>query len=127
MSKKTKVIIEHPDGHRKEATADTVLCFTVDKGEEFMKGKAQIIEAEELFTGKDIPEPIFAEIIGSLLISFVEKRQKNNPVTAAFNLHTISKILEAKSETLMQGTTRDQMENALNVAIENLMKEIFSR
>lgn len=127
MSEKTKVTIEHPDGHRKEVEADTVLCFTVDKGAELLAGKARIIEAQELFIGKDIPEPIFAETIGSLLASFVEKRQQNSPMMAAFNLHVISKILEAKSEALTKGTTQEQKEKELGVAIENLMKAIFSR
>lgn len=79
MSEKTKVTIEHPDGHRKEVSADTVLCFTVDKGAELMAGKARIIEAQELFIGRDIPEPIFAETIGSLLASFVWKAAAGQP------------------------------------------------
>lgn len=106
MSDKTKVTIEHPDGHKKEVTADTVLCLTVDKGAEFLGGKAKVIDASEIFMGKDIPEPIFAETIGSLLASFVEKRQQDSPMMAAFNLHRISQILEAKSKGLTSGTTQ---------------------
>lgn len=125
MSEKTKVTIEHPDGHRKEVSADTVLCFTVDKGAELLAGKARIIEAQELFIGKDIPEPIFTETIGSLLASFVEKRQQRSPMMASYDLYAISKILEAKSKALAAGTTAEQREKALHGAIENLMKEIF--
>lgn len=127
MSEKTKVTIEHPDGHRKEVSADTVLCFAVDKGAEFMAGKVQIIEAQELFIGKDIPEPIFAETIGSLLASFVEKRQQSSPMMASYDLRTISKILEAKSKALAAGMTPEQKEKELHGAIENLVKAMFSR
>lgn len=127
MSDKTKVTIEHPDGHRKEVTADTVLCFTVDRGAELLGGKAKIIDANEIFIGRDIPEPIFANTIGSLLASFVEKRQQDNPMMAAFNLHTISRILEEKSKAMTQGATQEQKEKELGAAIENLMKAIFSR
>lgn len=127
MSEKTKVTIEHPDGHRKEVSADTVLCFAVDKGAEFMAGKVQIIEAQELFIGKDIHEPIFAETIGSLLASFVEKRQQSSPMMASYDLHTISKILEAKSKALAAGMTPEQKEKELHGAIENLVKAMFSR
>ncbi|MCM1219479.1 MAG: hypothetical protein NC548_33790 [Lachnospiraceae bacterium] len=127
MSNKTKVTIEHPDGHRKEIAADTVLCFTIDRGAEFLAGKARIIEAQEVFIGKDIPEPIFAETIGSLLASFIETRQKGSPMMAAFNLHAISAILEAKSKALSQGATQEQKEKELGAAIENLMKAVFSR
>lgn len=127
MSEKTKVTIEHPDGHRKEVSADTVLCFTVDKGAELLAGKARIIEAQELFIGKDIPEPIFAETIGSLLASFIETRQKESPMMAAYDLHTVSKILEARSKKLAADTTPEQREKELHGAIENLVKTMFSR
>ena len=53
-----------------------------------MAGKARIIEAQELFIGRDIPEPIFAETIGSLLASFVEKRQQSNPMMASYTTFT---------------------------------------
>lgn len=127
MSDKTKVTIEHPDGHRQEVTADTVLCFTVDKGAEFLGGKAKTIDANEIFIGRDIPESIFAQTIGSLLSSFVETRQKENPMMAAFNLHRISQILEAKSKDLTSGTTQQQKEEALHGAVEDLLKVLLSR
>lgn len=127
MSDKTKVTIEHPDGHRQEVTADTVLCFTVDRGAEFLGGKAKIIDANEIFIGRDIPEPIFAQTIGSLLSSFVETRQKESPMMAAFNLHRISQILEAKSKDLTSGTTQQQKEDALHEAVGDLLKALLSR
>ena len=127
MSDKTKVTIKHPDGHRQEVTADTVLCFTVDRGAEFLGGKAKIIDAKEIFIGRDIPEPIFAQTIGSLLSSFVEARQKENPMMAAFNLHRISQILEAKSKDMTSGTTQQQKEEALHGAVEDLLKVLLSR
>lgn len=127
MSDKTKVTIEHPDGHKKEVTADTVLCFTVDRGAEFLGGKAKIIDASETFMGMDIPEPIFAQTIGSLLSSFVETRQKESPMMAAYNLHRISQFLEAKSKDLASGTTQQQKMEELHGAVEDLLKALLSR
>lgn len=125
MSEKTKVTIVSPDGLKKEFEADTVLCFTVDKGEEFLGGKAKVIEANECYVGVDIPEPIFAKTIGSLVGAFIEHRSRGDAAKAAYNLNEVSVILEAKSRGLIKDVPREQLEKELHEAVETFLK-VFS-
>ena len=57
-----------------------------------MSGKAKIIDASEAFVGNDIPDPLFAVTVGSLVGSLIEARQKERPMAAAFTLHGVSRI-----------------------------------
>lgn len=125
MSEKVNVTIEIQGKAKKEVTADTVLCFTVEDAKEFLDGRVKVINANEIFYGANIPEPIFAETVGSMLAAFVETRQKDNPMNAAYNLHTIGQILEKKSEELHRGATPEQKQKALSEATENLLKALF--
>lgn len=125
MNKKVNVTIEIQGEAKKEVTADTVLCFTVERGEEILDGRGRVINANEIFYGADIPKPIFAETIGSLLAAFIETRQKEDPVNAAYNLHRISQILEEKSEELHRGATPEQRRKAMSEATENLLKALL--
>ena len=74
MTSETKVTIVAHDGTTKELTGDTVICFTVSKAAEFLSGKAKIIDANEAFVGYEIPDPIFAATIASLVGSLIEVR-----------------------------------------------------
>lgn len=107
MSEKTtnkvKVEITAHDGHVETFSGDTAIVFTIEKGEEFMEGKAKVINSNAAYVGKDIPEPIFAETIGSLVGSFIQKRSEKHPLLAAFELHNVSQILEAFSKKAVGG------------------------
>lgn len=107
MSEKTtnkvKVEITAHDGHVETFTGDTAIVFTVEKGDEFLEGKAKVINANAAYVGSDIPEPIFAETIGSLVGSFIQKRNEKHPILAGFELHEVSRILEAFSKKAVGG------------------------
>lgn len=127
MTSETKVTIVAHDGTTKELTGDTVICFTVSKAAEFLNGKANIIDANEAFVGYEIPDPLFAATIASLVGSLVEVRQKERPMAAAFTLHEVSRILEAKSKSLVGGASDHQKEAELEKAIEEILKAVFTR
>lgn len=123
---KVKVEITAHDGHVEVFTGDTAIVFTIEKGEEFMDGKAKVVSSNAAYVGKDIPEPIFAETIGSLVGSFIQKRSEKHPLLAAFELHNVSQILEAFSKKTVEGASSEEKEKALDEAIENLVKAILS-
>lgn len=127
MTSEVKVTITTHDGTTKKFTGDTVICFTVSKTAEFLDGKAGIIDANEVFIGKDIPNSIFAATIGNLVGSLIEVRQKEHPMMAAFTLHEVSKILEAKSKSLARGASNYQKETELQKAIEEFLKAVLTR
>ena len=127
MMSKVKVTIVAHDGTTKEITGDTAICFTVSKAAEFLSGKAKIIDANEAFVGHDIPDPLFAVTMGSLVGSLIKARQKERPMVAAFTLHEVSLILEAESKELASGASDHQKEAELQKAIEELLKATFTR
>ena len=127
MTSEAKVTIVAHDGTTKELTGDTVICFTVSKAAEFLSGKAKIIDANEAFVGHDIPDPLFAATIASLVGSLIEVRQKESPMAAAFTLHEVSRILETKSKSLVSGASDHQKEAELEKAIEEFLKAVFTR
>ncbi len=127
MTSEVKVTIVTHDGTTKEVTGDTAICFTVSKAAEYLSGKAKIIDANEAFVGYDIPDPIFAATVGSLVGSLIEARQKERPMAAAFTLHEVSRILEARSKTLVSGASDHQKETELQEAIEEILKAALSR
>ena len=83
-----------------------------------MRGKAKIIDVNETFVGHDIPDPLFAVIMGSLVGSLIKVRQKERPMAAAFTLYEVSRILEAESKELASGALNQQKEAELGKAIE---------
>lgn len=119
MTSKAKVTIETPDGP-KEFTADTVICFTVDKAREVLTGQVKVIEANAAYVGLEIPEPIFADTVAALIGDTVEK-VSNNKVRAAFNLHKVAQILEAKSKALKEGLTEQEKAHAFADACIDLL------
>lgn len=127
MTSEVKVTIVAHDGTTKEITGDTAICFTVSKAAEFLSGKAKIIDANEAFVGHEIPDPLFAVTIGSLVGPLIEARQKESPMAAAFTLHEVSRILETKSKSLVSGASDHQKEAELEKAIEEFLKAVFTR
>ena len=127
MTSEVKVTIVAHDGTTKEITGDTAICFTVSKAAEYLSGKAKIIDANEAFVGNDIPDPLFAVTVGSLVGSLIKARQKETPMAAAFTLHEVSRILEAESKELVNGASGHQMAKELQKSIEELLKAMLSR
>lgn len=127
MTSETKVTIVAHDGTTKEITGDTAICFTVSKAAEFLSGKAKIIDANEAFVGHDIPDPLFAVTMGSLVGSLIKARQKERPMAAAFTLHEVSRILEAESKELAGGASDHQKEAELQEVIKEFLKAVLSR
>lgn len=127
MTSEVKVTIVAHDGTTKEITGDTAICFTVSKAADYLRGKAKIIDANEAFVGHDIPDPLFAVTMGSLVGSLIKARQKERPMAAAFTLHEVSRILEAESKELASGASDQQKETELGKAIEEFLKAVLSR
>ena len=121
---KVKVLIEHEDGHKQELNGDTVICFTVSKAWEFLNGKAQLIDAQVSFIGREIPDVIYAKTIGNLIASLIEESGKN-AVSASFNLHTVAQILEAKSKEFKSGLTEQEKKDAIDKAVEGILKAVI--
>lgn len=117
---KTQVAIRTPDGRIQDVKGDTAIVFTIEKAGEYLDGKATMVEASVIYSGVDIPEPIFAETIGSLVASFVEQRSKDNKMVAAYNLYAISQILEAKSEQIRGGAKPEELHKELDRAVKEL-------
>lgn len=126
MTSEVKVTIEHRDGHKQELSGDTLICFTVSQAGEFLDGKAQIIDAQAAFIGKEIPDTIYAPIIGSLVASLIEKSTEGK-MRATYNLHKVAQILEAKSEERVGKTTKQEMEAELHRTMEEIFKSVLSR
>ena len=97
------------------------------QGGDYLRGKAKIIDANEAFVGNDLPDPLFAVTIGSLVGSLIKARQKESPMAAAFTLHEVSRILEAESKSLVSGAADRQKEAELGKAIEEFLKAVLSR
>lgn len=121
---KVKVLIEHEDGHKQELNGDTVICFTVSKAGEFLNGKAQLIDAQAAFIGREIPAPIYPDTIGSLVASTIEKSSKN-AVRASFNLHMVAQILEAKSKEVKSRLTEQEKKDAIDKTVEEILKAVI--
>lgn len=119
MTSKPKVTIETPEGP-KELTGDTVICFTVDKARDFLSGKVKMVEANAAYIGLEVPEPIFADTVAALIGDTVEK-VNSNKVRAAFNLHKVAQILEAKSKALKEGLTEQEKAHAFADACMDLL------
>lgn len=125
MSDKVKVTIEMPDGIKEEFYGDTVICFTVEQAKEFLNGRAKMITANAVHMGMEIPEPIFAPTIGSLVGEVIEKNPSSrDKITKAYNLHEVSRILETKSRKLRDDATPEERENAMDDAIKNLFEAL---
>ena len=123
---KVKVLIEHEDGHKQELNGDTVICFTVSNADEFLNGKAQLIDARASFIGMEIPHVIYAETVGNLFASLIEKSSKST-ARASFNLHMAAQILEAKSKEIKSGLTEQEKKGAFFQAMDELFKAIISK
>ena len=119
MTSKTKVTFETPEGS-KELIGDTVICFTVDKARDFLSGKVETVEANAAYIGLEIPELVFAKTIGALVGDTVEKVSRSTMV-AAFQLHEVARILEAKSKALAESRTEDQKAADFADALINLL------
>ncbi len=119
-----KVLIEHEDGHKQELNGDTVICFTVSKAGEFLNGKAKIIEAQASFIGREIPDVIYADTVGNLIASLIEKSSKN-AVRAGFNLHMAAQILEAKSKEIKSSLTEQEKKDAIDKTVEEILKAVI--
>ena len=124
MTSKVKVLIEHEDDHKQELNGDTVICFTVSKAGEFLNGKAQLIDAQAAFIGREIPAPIYPNTIGSLVASTIEK-SSGNAVRAGFNLHMVAQILEAKSKEIKSGLTEQEKKDAIDKTVEEILKDVI--
>ena len=127
--KKTTVTIVAPDGTKMEFTGDTALVFTLSDIEGFLNKKVPQINADSAYVGNDIPECIFADVIGELVGSFIQKRQEANPGIAAFNAREVAVNLLARSERILDGCSREQLEAELSRIKESLdnIKRIASQ
>ena len=126
MSEKVKVTLEMPGGVKKELTADTVICFTVEQAKEFMSGRAKLVEAKAVSMGQEIPEPIFAPTIGALVGDYLETSPNSGgKVTASYDLHTVAELLEKKSEELRKQVTPKEAEDSLQEALKSLFETLW--
>lgn len=126
MTSEVKVTIEHEDGHKQELNGDTVICFTVSKAGEFLDGKAQIIDAQAAFIGREIPDPIYPLTVGNLVASMVEK-SSDGKVRAGFNLHRIAQVLEDKSREIKGSLTEPEKNQAAEDAFKKFMEAVLFR
>lgn len=107
---KTTVTIVAPDGTKMEFTGDTALVFTLSDIEGFLNKKVPQINADSSYVGSDIPECIFAKVIGELVGTFIQKRQEENPAIAAFNTREVALHLLARSDRILNSCTKEHLE-----------------
>ena len=79
-----------------------------------------MVEANAAYIGLEIPELVFAKTIGALVGDTVEKVSRSTMV-AAFQLHEVARILEAKSKALAESRTEDQKAADFADALINLL------
>lgn len=123
MAEKTTVTVTAHDGTVKTFSGDTAIVFTIEKAQAFLDGEAEQIDATSSYTGQGIPEEIFAETISSLVGKFVEKTHEEQPLLAAFNLRSISEMLEAHSERIFNSVSLEEKKAMLDKAFE-AMKDL---
>lgn len=116
----TTVKVTMKDGMEKQFAGDTALILTVSGCREFLEGKAHHVDACCAYMGASIPAPIFAETISGMIISFVKSRAKSN-MTASYDLHQISELLERESASIVKNTDKADV---LNEA-EKMLNELF--
>lgn len=126
-TQKTQVAVRTPNGHVEDLRGDTALVFIIEKAGEFLDGSAKMVEGKVIYSGTDIPEPIFAETIGSLVASFIEQRSKSSSLEAAFNLHEVSQILEAKSQQIRRKLTPDAMLDEFDKTLNELFERMKNK
>lgn len=125
MNDKTKVIIELPDGTKKEHTGDTVILFTVDQPKELLDSQVKRVDTNIVHAGRKIPAPVFAETIGSIFGNYLETcPNSNGKLMAAFHLHEVADILEAKSKELKEQAPPQEVSDRLDHLVENLFKAL---
>ena len=126
---KTTVTIVAPDGTTKEFTGDTVLAFTVSDIGDFLKEKVPHINANSAYVGNGIPEDILADIIDGLVGSFIEEYEKERPAVAAFIIREVAQNLLERSERILDGCSREQLEAEISRIKESLdnIKRIASQ
>lgn len=124
MSNKAKVTVELQGKVLQEITGDTVICFTIDEAKEFLNGKAKMITAHTTHVGQEIPKPIFAPTIGSLVGELIESNPGDSRMMVAYNLHCVAKMLEDKSKALSNGATTEEKSSVLAEALKDLFKAL---
>lgn len=125
MMDKVKIIIKTQDGYKQKLEGDTLICFTVNQVKEFLSGQAESIDASEMYIGDKIPELLFSQIIGSLVVSFIEQATDKKMITA-YNLHAVAQVLEAKSKELSDTRTEQEMKDSMEYALEQYLETMLS-
>ena len=125
MAEKTTVVITSADGHVKTLSGDTAIVFTVENARDFMENKAERINANVGFVGKDIPEFVFADIIGELVASMIKKHYDGHPTLAAFDLDNVSQFLKNKGEEIIKATSKEELDADIKYESKRLLKMLL--
>lgn len=123
MTEKTTVVVTAPDGTVKTLSGDTAIIFTVENARDFMNGKIKRLDSSVRFVGKDIPAPVFSDIIGELVASLITRHYEENTLLAGYNLNAVSDVLGTRSNEIRQ----DMLKNRSGSDIEALLKEAIFR
>ena len=117
---KTTVAIDAPNGMTKVFTGDTAIVFTLSGIEDFLNKKIPQINANSAYVGDPIPVMIFADVISSLVGSFIEECWKANPTIASFYTNKVATGLMERSQMIIDACSREQLEAELSKIKESL-------
>lgn len=124
MAKKTTAEIKTINGSTHIYSADTVITFAIDKIEEFLEGDEESIQCDVVHIGEKIPEEIFSETLGSLIVELIRSRCKatgKNLLFAACELEDISKLLEKSSEKIVKESTEKDITDFKNAILKEFL------
>lgn len=124
---KTKVTVTATDGTVQKFEGDSIILFTVSAAEEFLRGRAKMMDADAAYIGEEIPEPLFADTVGALVAGFIDSRHNGHPTLAAFNLFCVRRVLKAYEQRLTKETTQEQKRADFEKSIDDLFNAILKR
>ena len=124
MTEKTTVEITTISGSKLNYAADTVIAFAIDKIDDFMEGEEESIHCEVAQIGKKIPEEVFSETLGSLIVELVRNRCKatgKSILFAACELEQISRQLNKCSEKITKESTGKDIADFKNAILKEFL------
>lgn len=100
MLDKAKAIIVTKDGTTKTFEGDTIIAFVLNGVDKFLDGESDCLSIRSTYTGTDLPEQVFAEVMADLISKLTKKKYKDNPLVASALISAIAEILDDSTDEL---------------------------